>query len=189
MDEAVVIEARGWPQPPQMARRSYIHTRCVVQFFLGVIAAAVGAALLWGFILRGDRGWTIFFAAFLLLGLVVMAANVRTLTRVAQLPDDRKVPITLPYAFAIEGDEVVFPAFVATPEERWPLRETYAKAARVLDLVTLTSPGHRTRRFFALALRIPTVEAADLVNDHRLALEESSSGGLPVDGKSLLSDS
>jgi hypothetical protein len=84
------------------------------------------------------------------------------------------VPITLPYAFAIEGDEVVFPAFVAAPEERWPLRETYAKAARVLDLVTLTSPGRRTRRFFALALWIPTTEAADLVNDHRLALEELS---------------
>jgi hypothetical protein len=176
MEDAVVIEARGWPQPPQMARRSYIQTRCVVQFFLGVIAACVGATLLWGFMLRGDRGWTIFATAFLLLGIVVMAVNFRTLTRVAQLPEDRNVPITLPYSFAIEGDEVVFPAFVATPEERWPLRETSAKAARVLDLVTLTSPGRRTRRFFAVALRIPTVEAADLVNDHRLALEESSPG-------------
>jgi hypothetical protein len=159
-----------------MARRSYIQTRCVVQFFLGVIAVAVGAALLYGFLLRGDIGWTIFAAAFLLGGIVVMTANFRTLTRVAQLPEDRKVPITLPYAFAIDGDEVVFPAFVATPEERWPLRETYAKPGRVLDLVTLTSPGRRTRRFFAIAIRVPTVEAADLVNDHRQALEDSSNG-------------
>jgi hypothetical protein len=174
MEDAVVVEARGWPQPPQMARRSYIQTRCVVQFFLGVIATGAGAALLWGFVLRGDRGWSIFATAFLLLGIVVMAANFRTLTRVALLPEDQKVPITLPYAFAIDGDEVVFPAFVATPEERWPLRETYAKAGRVLDLVTLTWPGRRTRRFFAIAIRIPTVDAADLVNDHRQALEDST---------------
>lgn len=172
----MVIEAKGSPQPPQMARRSYIQTRSVVQLFLGVIATGAAITLLWGFVLRGDRGWTIFATAFLVLGIVVIAANVRTLTRITQVPEDRKVPITLPYAFAIEGDEVVFPAFVTTPEERWPLRETYAKAARVLDLVTLTSPGRRTRRFFAMALRIPTVEAADLVNDHRLTLEEFSTG-------------
>ncbi len=50
----MVVEARGWPQPPQMARRSYIQTRCVVQFFLGVVATGAGTALLWGFVLRGD---------------------------------------------------------------------------------------------------------------------------------------
>ncbi len=126
--------------------------------------------------LPGDGGWTIFATAFLLLGIVIMAANFRTLTRVAQLPEGRKVPITLPYAFAIEGDEVVFPAFVANPEERWPLRETYATAGRVLDLVTLTSHGRRTRRFFAIAIRMPTVAAAPLVNDHRLTFEEGSTG-------------
>ena len=174
MQDAVVVEARGWPQPPQMARRSYIQTRCVVQFFLGVVATGAGAALLWGFVLRGDGGWSIFATAFLLLGIIVMAANFRTLTRVALLPEDKKVPITLPYAFAVEGDEVVFPAFVATPEERWPLRDTQAKAGRVLDLVTLTCPGRRTRRFFAIAIRIPTVDAADLVNDHSQVLEDSS---------------
>ncbi len=186
----MVVEARGWPQPPQMARRSYIQTRCVLQFFLGVVLTGLAAALLWGFVLRGDLGWTIFATAFSILGIIVMASNFRTLTRVALLPEDRKVPITLPYAFAIEGDEVVFPAFVANPEERWPLRETYAKAGRVLDLVTLTSPGRRPRRFFAIALRIPTVDAAHLVNDHRLALTEASKAPTgPADGKSLLSDS
>ncbi len=169
----MVVEARGWPQPPQMARRASIQTRCVVQYFLGVVSATVAAALLWGYVLRGDLGWTIFATAFLLLGLAVMATNFRTLTRVGQLPEDAKVPITLPYAFAIDGDEVVFPAFVTNPEERWPLRETYAKAGRVLDLVTLTSPGRRTRRFFALAIRMPTLDAANLVNDHRQALEDS----------------
>lgn len=165
-----MVEAKGWPQPPHLARRAYIQRRCVVQFALGGVAAAAGLALLWGFLLRSDLWWTVFAGAFILLGVIVMVANFRTLLRVQSLPDDLQVPITLPYAFAIEGDEVVFPAFVAAPEERWPLRETYAKAGRVLDLVTLTSPGRRTRRFFAMALRIPTIDAAFLVNEYRRQL-------------------
>lgn len=166
-----MVEARGWPQPPQLARRAYIQTRCVIQFLLGGVVAVVGMALLWGFVLRGDGWWSLFATAFVLLGLTVMFANFRTLTRVQSLPEDVSVPITLPYAFAIEGDEVVFPAFVARPEERWPLRETFAKPGRVLDVVTLTSPGRRTRRFFAITLRIPTIDAADIVNEARLDLK------------------
>jgi hypothetical protein len=37
-------------------------------------------------------------------------------------------------------------------------------------MVTLTCPGRRTRRFFAMAIRTPTIEAARLVNEHREAL-------------------
>lgn len=170
-----MIEARGWPQPPQLARRSYIQTRCVIQFILGGVVAVVGAALLWGFVLRSDGWWSLFAGAFTLLGLIVMAANFRTLTRVQSLPENVKVPITLPYAFALEGDEVVFPAFVTAPEERWPLRETYATAGRVLDMVTLTCPGRRTRRFFAIALRIPTIDAAHIVNASRQELLDGPS--------------
>jgi hypothetical protein len=68
----------------------------------------------------------------------------------------------------------VFPPVITTAEERWPLRETYAHAGKVLDMVTLTCTGRRTRRFFAMAIRLPTIEAARLVNDHRIALEERS---------------
>jgi len=104
------------------------------------------------------------------LAVVVIGANVRTLGRIHLIPEDRRVPITLPYAFAIDGDELVFPPLITTAEERWPLRETYAKAGKVLDMVTLTCPGRRTRRFFAIAIRVPTMEAARIVNDHRKAL-------------------
>jgi hypothetical protein len=121
--------------------------------------------------LRSDVPWTLFSVAFLVVAVVVILANVRTLGRIHLIPVDRRVPITMPFAFAIEGDELVFPEFVTKPEERWPLRETHASAGRVLDVVTLTCPGRRTRRFFAVAIRIPTLEAARLVNDHRLALD------------------
>lgn len=172
-DRSLVVEAKGWPQPPQLAWRSYIQRRSVLQLFLGVVVFGFASALLWGFYLRNDVPWTLFSVAFLVLALVVILANVRTLGRIHLVPEDRRVPITLPYAFAIEGDELVFPEFVTNPEERWPLRETHASAARVLDMVTLTCPGRRTRRFFALAIRVPTLDAARLVNDHRKALEKT----------------
>lgn len=172
--EDVVVEARGWPQPPQLARRSYIQNRCLAQFFGGLLLTGAGLGLLWGFWLRHDAWWTVFAVAFALLGIIVMTVNMRTYTRVAHLPADLQVPITMPYAFAIVGHEVVFPAFVAAPEERWPLRETSAKAGRILDLVTLTCPGRRARRFFAISIKVPTIDAADLLNDLRDALDQPS---------------
>jgi hypothetical protein len=169
-DQPLVVEAKGWPQPPHLARRSYIRRRSVIQLLLGVVILGFAAALLWGFSLRGDAGWTTFAGAFVVLAVAIIMANVRTLGRIHLVPENRRVPITLPYAFAIEGDELVFPAFVTSPEERWPLRDTYARAGKVLDIVTLTCPNRRPRRFFALAIRMPTIEAARLVNTHRDAL-------------------
>jgi hypothetical protein len=167
-DQPLVVEAKGWPQPPHLARRSYIQRRSVLQLLLGFVVLGFATALLWGFSIRGDVAWTIFATAFVVLAVVVVLANVRTLGRIHLLPEDRRVPITLPYAFAVDGDELVFPEFVTNPEERWPLRDTYARAGKVLDMVTLTCPGRRTRRFFAIAIRMPTIEAARLVNEHRL---------------------
>jgi hypothetical protein len=173
-DHPLVVEAKGSPQPPHLAWRSYIQRRSVVQLLLGFVVLGFATALLWGFSLRGDEAWTIFASAFVVVALAVVLANVRTLGRIHLVPEDRRVPITLPYAFAIEGEELVFPEFVTTPEERWPLRDTYAKAGRVLDMVTLTCPHRRTRRFFAIAIRTPTIEAARLVNEQRAALQKGS---------------
>jgi len=173
-DEPLVVEAKGWPQPPHLAWRSYIRRRSIFQLCLGFIVFGFAASLLWGFSLRGDAAWTVFAIAFVLVAIVVIFANVRTLGRIHLLPEDRRVPITMPYAFAIEDDELVFPEFVTTPEERWPLRDTRAKAGKALDIVTLTCPGRRTRRFFAIAIRMPTLEAARLVNERREALERTS---------------
>lgn len=169
-DHPLVVEAKGWPQPPHLARRSYIQHRSVIQLLFGFVILGFASALLYGFSLRGDVAWIVFSVAFVVLALVVIGANLRTLGRIHLIPDDRRVPITLPYAFAIDGDEVVFPAFITTAEERWPLRETYAKAGKVLDMVTLTCPGRRPRRFFAIAIRLPTIEAARLVNEQRSSL-------------------
>ena len=173
-DQPLVVEAKGWPQPPRLAWRSSIQRRSVIQLLFGFGVLGFASALLWGFSLRGDVAWTVFSIAFVLLAIVLILANVRTLGRIHLVPEDRRVPITLPYAFAIDGDELVLPEFITNAEERWPLRDTYAKAAKVLDMVTLTCPGRRTRRFFAMAIRLPTIEAAQLVNDHRLALEKGS---------------
>ena len=171
-DQPLVVEAKGWPQPPHLAWRSSIQHRSVIQLLFGFVVLGFASALLWGFSLRGDAAWTAFSIAFVVLSIVVILANVRTLGRIHLVPEDRRVPITLPYAFAIDGDELVFPEFVTNAEERWPLRDTYAKAAKVLDLVTLTCSGRRTRRVFAMSIRVPTLDAARLVNDHRLALAE-----------------
>ncbi len=173
-DQPLVVEVKGWPQPPHLAWRSYIRRRSVIQLVLGFGILGFASALLWGFSMRGDKPWTLFSVAFVVLAIVVILSNVRTLGRIHLVPEDRRVPITMPYAFAIDGDEVVFPEFVTRPEERWPLRETHASAARVLDMVTLTCPNRRTRRFFAMAIRIPTTQTARLVNEHRLSLEKRS---------------
>jgi len=169
-DHSLLVEAKGWPQPPQLARRSYIQRRCVIQLLFGFVILGFATALLYGFSMRGDVAWIVFAIAFVVVALGVIGANARTLGRIHLIPEDRRVPITLPYAFAIDGDELVFPPLITTAEERWPLRETYAHAGKVLDMVTLTCPGRRTRRFFAMAIRIPTIEAARLVNEHREAL-------------------
>ena len=171
-DQPLVVEAKGWPQPPHLAWRSYIQRRTVLQLLLGFVVLGFALALLWGFSIRGDIPWTIFAIAFVVLAIVVILANVRTLGRIHLLPEDRRVPITVKYAFAIDGDELVFPEFVTHPEERWPLRDTYARAGKVLDMVTLTCPDRRTHRFCAMAIRMPTIDAARLVNEHRLALEK-----------------
>jgi hypothetical protein len=168
----LVVEAKGTPRSPHVAWRSYIQRRSIIELLLGFVILGFATALLWGFLLRGDTAWTIFADAFVVLAVAVIMANVRTLSRIHLLPSNRRVPITLPYAFAIDGDQVVFPEFVTNLEERWPLRDTYARAGKVLDIVTLTCPGRRTRRFFAIAIRMSTTEAARLVNDHRLALED-----------------
>ncbi|HEY8662792.1 MAG TPA: hypothetical protein VIL68_04175 [Propionibacteriaceae bacterium] len=169
-DHPLVVEAKGWPQPPHLVRRSYIQRRSVMQLLFGFAVLGFATALLYGFSMRGDVAWIVFAVAFVGLAVVLIGANVRTLGRIHLIPEDRRVPITLPYAFAIDSDELVFPPFITTAEERWPLRETYARAGRVLDMVTLTCPGRRTRRFFAMAIRMPTMEAARIVNDHRKAL-------------------
>ena len=169
-DHPLVVEAKGWPQPPQLARRSSIQRRSVIQLLLGFVVLGFATALLYGFSMRGDVAWTVFSVAFVVLAVVVIGANVRTLGRIHLIPEDRRVPITLPYAFAIDGDELVFPPFITSAEERWPLRETYASTGKVLDIVTLTCTGRRTRRFFAIAIRMPTIEAARIVNDHRKSL-------------------
>ena len=176
-DHPLVVETKGWPQPPHLARRSDIQRRSVIQLLFGFVLLGFASALLWGFSLRGDVPWTVFGIAFVLVAITLILANVRTLGRIHLVPEDRRVPITLPYAFAIDGDELVFPEFITHAEERWPLRETHASAGRVLDMVTLTCPGRRTRRFFAIALRLPTIEAARLVNDHRSALDEGPARG------------
>src|SRR5665647_1183830 len=165
-DHPLVVEAKGWPQPPHLARRSYIQRRSVMQLLFGFAVLGFATALLYGFSIRGDVAWI----AFVGLAVVLIGANVRTLGRIHLIPEDRRVPITLPYAFAMDGDELVFPPFITTAEERWPLRETYASAGKVLDMVTLTCTGRRTRRFFAMAIRMPTIEAARIVNDHRKSL-------------------
>ena len=188
-DQPLVVEAKGWPQPPHLAWRTHIQRRSVVQLLLGFVVLGFATVLLWGFSLRGDEGWTVFSSAFVVVALAVVMANVRTLGRIHLLPEDRRVPITLPYAFAVDGDDLVFPEFVTTPEERWPLRDTQAKAGRVLDIVTLTCPGRRTRRFFAMAIRTPTIEAARLVNERRQTLQHTPDAEpRPAGGKSLLSD-
>ena len=169
-DHPLVVEAKGWPQPPQLARRSSIQRRSVIQLLLGFVVLGFATALLYGFSMRGDVAWTVFSVAFVVLAVVVIGANVRTLGRIHLIPEDRRVPITLPYAFAIDGDELVFPPFITSAEERWPLRETYASTGKVLDIVTLTCTRRRTRRFFAIAIRMPTIEAARIVNDHRKSL-------------------
>jgi hypothetical protein len=169
-EHPLVVEAKGWPQPPHLARRSYIQRRSAIQLLLGFVVLGFATALLYGFSMRGDVAWTVFATAFVVLAIVIIGANVRTLGRIHLIPEDRRVPITLPYAFAIDGDQLVFPPLITTAEERWPLRETYASAGKLLDMVTLTCPGRRTRRFFAIAIRIPTIEAARLVNEHRKAL-------------------
>jgi hypothetical protein len=169
-DGPVIVEAKGWPTPPHLAWRSYVRNRSLVQLLLGVMVLGFASALLWGFSMRGDVAWTVFAIAFVLLALIVILANVRTLGRIHLIPENRRVAITLPYAFAIDGDELVFPEFLTNPEERWPLRDTYASAGKVLDLVTLRCPGRRTRRFFAIAIRMPTIQAAAMVNDRRRAL-------------------
>jgi hypothetical protein len=169
-DHPLVVEAKGWPQPPHLARRSDIQRRSAIQLLLGFVVLGFATALLYGFSMRGDVAWTVFATAFVVLAIVIIGANVRTLGRIHLIPEDRRVPITLPYAFAIDGDQLVFPPLITTAEERWPLRETYASAGKLLDMVTLTCPGRRTRRFFAIAIRIPTIEAARLVNEHRKAL-------------------
>jgi hypothetical protein len=169
-DHPLVVEAKGWPQSPHLARRSYIQRRSVIQLLFGFVVLGFATALLYGFSMRGDVAWIVFAIAFVVLAIVVIGANVRTLGRIHLIPEDRRVPITLPYAFAIDGDQLVFPPLITTAEERWPLRETYASAGKLLDMVTLTCPGRRTRRFFAIAIRIPTIEAARLVNEHRKAL-------------------
>ena len=168
--DPLLVEAKGWPQPPHLARRRYIQRRSAIQLLFGFAILGFAIALLWGFSMRGDVAWTVFALAFVVVALGVVGANVRTLGRIHLIPEDRRVPITLPYAFAIDGDELVFPPFVTNAEERWPLRETYARAGKVLDAVTLTCPGRRTRRFFAMNIRVPTIEAARLVNEHRKAL-------------------
>jgi hypothetical protein len=169
-DHPLVVEAKGWPQPPHLARRSYVQRRSAIQLLFGFVVLGFATALLYGFSMRGDVAWTVFATAFVVLAIVIIGANVRTLGRIHLIPEDRRVPITLPYAFAIDGDQLVFPPLITTAEERWPLRETYASAGKLLDMVTLTCPGRRTRRFFAIAIRIPTIEAARLVNEHRKAL-------------------
>jgi hypothetical protein len=169
-DHPLVVEAKGWPQPPHLARRSYVQRRSAIQLLFGFVVLGFATALLYGFSMRGDVAWTVFATAFVVLAIVIIGANVRTLGRIHLIPEDRRVPITLPYAFAIDGDQLVFPPLLTTAEERWPLRETHASAGKLLDMVTLTCPGRRTRRFFAIAIRIPTIEAARLVNEHRKAL-------------------
>ena len=173
-DHPLVVEAKGWPQPPHLARRSYVQRRSAIQLLFGFVVLGFATALLYGFSMRGDVAWTVFATAFVVLAIVIIGANVRTLGRIHLIPEDRRVPITLPYAFAIDGDQLVFPPLLTTAEERWPLRETHASAGKLLDMVTLTCPGRRTRRFFAMAIRMPTIEAARLINDHRIALAERS---------------
>lgn len=176
----IVVGAKLWPQPPHLARREYIQRRAVIQLVAGLALTGFAAALLWNFFIHGNSTWSVFACAFLVLGLVVVVANVYTLSRLSYLPDDRRVPITLPYAFAVEGDEVVFPEFTTHPEERWPVRETSASAAKVLDMVTLRCPGRRTRRFFAMAISVSTIEAAQLVNDRRDAALAAAEGPDPA---------
>jgi len=106
-DHPLVVEAKGWPQPPHLARRSYIHRRSVIQLLFGFVVLGFATALLYGFSMRGDVAWIVFAVAFVGLAVVLIGANVRTLGRIHLIPEDRRVPITLPYAFAIDGDELM----------------------------------------------------------------------------------
>src|SRR5664279_1820620 len=97
-DHPLVVEAKGWPQPPHLARRSDIHRRSVMQLLFGFVVLGFATALLYGFSMRGDVAWIVFAVAFVGLAVVLVGANVRTLGRIHLIPEDRRVPITLPYA-------------------------------------------------------------------------------------------
>jgi uncharacterized membrane protein len=75
-DRSLVVEAKGWPQPPHAAWRSYIQRRSILQLLLGFVVLGFASALLWGFSLRGDVPWTLFSVAFVVVAVAVILANV-----------------------------------------------------------------------------------------------------------------
>src|SRR5665811_2206466 len=85
-DHPLVVEAKGWPQSPHLARRSYIHRRSVIQLLFGFVVLGFATALLYGFSMRGDVAWIVFAVAFVVLAVVVIGANVRTLGRIHLIP-------------------------------------------------------------------------------------------------------
>lgn len=112
-------------------------------FFGGPFLALVGALLLWN-ASRSHRA-------------------VRSRSR------DEVVQFAAPYAFALEGDELVFPAALTWEEERWPLETVTFSLGSLVggDVLVVASTGRRPRRFPSAGLKQPPGDVLALVEQYQ----------------------
>ncbi len=168
--ERVVVELAPWTQqlPQQDARqlRRRFWAGIVVGGLLVVLALAGAAAL---FLIPPQPGAWCGVGLLLLVGGLLCWQGRRRLRRLSPGGDGTPVQLAAPYAFAIEAGVLELPAHQGQPAERWPLRETTVEAGRHLgsDVLRLSCPGRRTRRYPARGLRLTPAAVAELVTAQR----------------------
>lgn len=166
--ERVEIPLKPWTQQNRMPVGA-VRTLGALQLGCGPFLLLMGliglAGAIWG-------GQTEFWVGGPLVGLVgfLMVWNGLRLRRAIRgRVTNEPARFAAPHAFALEGDQVIFPAALTWEEERWPLAETTFSVGRRLgqDALVMESPGRQTRRFPAAGLAQQPADILGVVEQYR----------------------
>gem|GEM_PF-4217601 len=156
----IVIELSKWTQGSSAPTRRSVRRNAVANCWLGgvlIVAALAGTTVR---VLLGPT-WELLGMVFLAgAGAVAVWNGVCHLRGLRDLPPgtvDDPVPFAAPHAFAIKGNEVVFPSAFGRAEERWPLACVSVSVVRRFghDWLRLSCPGFQTRKFPARSFDAP----------------------------------
>lgn len=166
--ERIEVPLTSWTQQGRTSVGA-VRTRAGAQVVLGACLVLVG---LMGVVLAVGRGHTEFWVGgplLVVVGAIVMANGRRLRRATRDRAADEEARLAAPYAFALDGDEVHFPAALTWPEERWPLDETTFSVGRHWghDAVVIESAGRRPRRFPAAGLQQRPADVVSLVERYR----------------------
>lgn len=166
--ERIEIGLKPWTQKYQrpvesVRRRATIARGCgsvLILFGVGGLAIAI-----WG----GEPEF-FFGGPFLaLVGALLLWNAIRSHRAVRSRSRDEVVQFAAPYAFALEGDERVFPAALTREEERWPLAATEFSLGSLVggDVLVVESTERRPRRFPSAGLKQRPGEVLALVEQYQ----------------------